>query len=53
MTSWDLNLLRQINTEWSHPVLDWLMPALSAIEAWLPLIIVAALIMAWRGGRRC
>lgn len=52
MTSWDLNLLRQINTEWSHPVLDWLMPALSAIEAWLPLIIVAALIMAWRGGRR-
>ncbi len=52
MTSWDLDLLRQINTEWSHPALDWLMPALSAIEAWLPLIIVAALIMAWRGGRR-
>ena len=52
MNSWDLSLLHQINTAWSHPVLDWLMPALSAIEAWLPLIIVAALIIAWRGGRR-
>ncbi len=52
MTSWDLSLLHQINTAWSHPVLDWLMPALSAIEAWLPLIIVTALITAWRGGKR-
>lgn len=52
MTSWDLSLLHQINTAWSHPVLDWLMPALSAIEAWLPLIIIAALITAWRGGKR-
>lgn len=52
MTSWDLSLLHQINTAWSHPVLDWLMPALSAIEAWLPFIIVAVLITAWRGGRR-
>lgn len=49
---WDLSLLHQINTVWSHPVLDWLMPALSAIEAWLPLIIVAVLITAWRGGKR-
>ncbi|WP_395746369.1 phosphatase PAP2 family protein [Prosthecobacter sp.] len=52
MNAWDLTLLHQINTAWSSPVLDWLMPALSAIEAWLPLIIVAALIAAWRGGRR-
>lgn len=52
MTSWDLSLLHQINTAWSHPVLDWLMPALSAIEAWLPLLIAAALIIAWRGGKR-
>ncbi len=28
------------------------MPALSAIEAWLPLIIIAVLITAWRGGKR-
>lgn len=52
MNAWDISLLHQINTVWSHPVLDWLMPALSAIEAWLPLIIVAALFTAWRGGRR-
>lgn len=52
MNAWDISLLHQINTAWSHPVLDWLMPALSAIEAWLPLLIVAALITAWRGGKR-
>lgn len=50
--SWDLSILHQINTAWSHPVLDWLMPALSAIEVWLPLLIAAALITAWRGGKR-
>jgi undecaprenyl-diphosphatase len=52
MTAWDLSLLHQINTTGSHPVLDWLMPALSAIEAWLPLIILAVLLTAWRGGKR-
>jgi hypothetical protein len=52
MNAWDLSLLHQINTAWSHPVLDWLMPALSAIEAWLPLIILAVLLTAWRGGKR-
>lgn len=52
MNAWDLSLLHQINTVWSHPVLDWLMPALSAIEAWLPLIILAVVVTAWRGGKR-
>ncbi|MHB1080562.1 MAG: phosphatase PAP2 family protein [Prosthecobacter sp.] len=52
MNAWELSLLHQINTAWSHPVLDWLMPALSAIEAWLPLIILAVLLTAWRGGKR-
>lgn len=52
MTTWDLSLLHQINSAWSNPVLDWLMPALSAIEAWLPFIIAAVLLTAWRGGKR-
>jgi undecaprenyl-diphosphatase len=52
MTAWDLSLLHQINTAGAHPVLDWLMPALSAIEAWLPLIILAVLLTAWRGGKQ-
>lgn len=52
MTSWDPSLLHHINVQWSHPALDWLMPALSAIEAWIPLIIIAVLLTAWRGGRQ-
>jgi len=52
MTAWDLSLLHQINNAWSHPALDWLMPALSAIEAWLPLIVIVVLITAWRGGKK-
>lgn len=52
MTAWDLSLLHQINAVWSHPALDWLMPALSAIEAWVPLIVIVVLLTAWRGGKR-
>lgn len=50
--SWELTMLRWINLDWSHPVLDWLMPALSAIEAWIPLLAVVVAGVAWRGGRR-
>ncbi len=50
--TWDISILHQVNVGWSHPALDWLMPALSAIEAWLPLIVIAVLLTAWRGGRR-
>lgn len=52
MMSWDLELLRRINQEWTHPLLDWLLPAVSAIEAWLPLLAALALAVLWRGGRR-
>lgn len=52
MSSWDIGLLHQINTVWSHPCLDWVMPAVSAIEAWVALIVVAVLLTAWRGGKR-
>src|SRR6478672_4958651 len=52
MPSWDLHLLHLINAQWTHPVLNWLMPALSAISAWMPLIIIAVLVTAWRGGRK-
>lgn len=47
----ELTLLHHINRDWTHPVLDYLMPAISAIEAWLPFLIAIALITAWRGGR--
>ena len=50
--NWELTLLHHINRDWTHPVLDYLMPAISAIEAWLPFLIAIALITAWRGGRQ-
>jgi len=53
MISWDLNLLRLINLKWSHPLLDWLMPAVSALEVWMPLMVLALVITIcrsrWRG----
>lgn len=52
MSGWDLQLFWQINRDWTHPVLDWLMPALSAIDAWLPLLGLLLVVLAWRGGRK-
>ena len=51
MMSWDLHLLQRINQEWTHAFLDWLMPAASCLHAWLPLLLLLALVIAWRGGR--
>lgn len=51
MMDWDLQWLLRINREWAHPLLDWLMPAVSSIHAWLPLLVLASLWLAWRGGR--
>ncbi|MES2595015.1 MAG: phosphatase PAP2 family protein [Verrucomicrobiota bacterium] len=48
MISWDLSILRLVNVKWTHPVLDWLMPAVSALEAWLPLMILAVALVLWR-----
>ncbi|MBL9114570.1 MAG: phosphatase PAP2 family protein [Verrucomicrobiaceae bacterium] len=52
MTALDQAVFWRINRDWSNPVLDYLMPALSAIEAWLPLLIVALLILAWKGSQK-
>lgn len=52
MPTWDLQLLQQINLHWTHPFLDWFMPAISAINAWIPLFAVVAIWVAWRGGKR-
>lgn len=52
MMDWDLYLLQKINQEWTHPVLDWLLPAVSCIKAWAPLLILLLLYVFWRGGRK-
>ena len=52
MTGWDLDLFWHINRDWTHPVLDWLMPVLSAIELWMPILGVILIFIAWRGGAK-
>lgn len=52
MTNWNDELLQLINHQWSHPLLDWLMPALASFKALLPIIAVAVIAVAWRGGRQ-
>lgn len=41
-----------INHTWTHPAVDRLMAAASSFDLWLPLILVIAVLTAWRGGRR-
>jgi undecaprenyl-diphosphatase len=48
----DQKLFLLINRVWTHPVLDRFMAALSSFDMWLPLLIGAALLAAWRGGFR-
>jgi undecaprenyl-diphosphatase len=52
MSNWNDELLHLINQEWSHPLLDWFMPAIASFKALLPIIAVIAIIIAWRGDRR-
>lgn len=52
MISWDLDLLHRINREWTSPLLDYLMPAVSAIDAWIPFLALVVIIAAISGGNR-
>lgn len=52
MRNWDLECLRLINHTWSTGWLDYVMPALSAIEAWMPPLVVLGMLLVLRGGRR-
>lgn len=52
MTNWNEELLHLINQQWSHPLLDWLMPAMASFKALLPIIAVVVVAIAWRGGRQ-
>jgi undecaprenyl-diphosphatase len=50
--AWDLDLLRLINQTWSAGWLDYAMPAISAIEAWMPPLVLVSLVLVMRGGRK-
>ncbi|MBE7496806.1 MAG: phosphatase PAP2 family protein [Verrucomicrobiaceae bacterium] len=52
MPAWDIELLRLINQTWSADWLDHAMPAVSAIEAWMPPLVVIAFLLVLRGGRK-
>ncbi|MCB1226174.1 MAG: phosphatase PAP2 family protein [Verrucomicrobiales bacterium] len=52
MTAWDLELLHLINQQWTSPLLDYVMAAVSAIDAWVPLLVLAGLLLLWKGGAR-
>lgn len=52
MTGWDLDFFWHINRDWTNPVLDWLMPVLSAIDVWLPILGILLVVIAVRGGKR-
>ena len=51
MQGWDQSLFWWINRDATHPGLDWLLPILSAVEVWLPFMMIAVVIIALRGGR--
>lgn len=48
--SWDIELLRLLNRDWSASWLDYLMPAVSAIEAWMPPLVVLGFFIVLKGG---
>ena len=50
--SWDTALFRFINTTLANPVFDQVMPFASGNKFFAPAVVVAAGLLAWKGGRR-
>jgi len=48
----DKTLLFFINREWTNPFLDRLMAIFSSFSVWLPILLLAVLILLWRGSFR-
>jgi undecaprenyl-diphosphatase len=48
----DQKLLLLINREWTHPVLDRFMAVVSSFDLWVPIFLVAIIVLAIRGGFR-
>src|SRR5260370_41856807 len=49
-TGMDTLLLFLINKQWINPVLDRLMAICSNFDLWRPVLLVAVLLLFWRGG---
>jgi undecaprenyl-diphosphatase len=48
----DQKLLFLINREWTSPALDRAMALMSSLDAWMPVLVIAAVFAVWRGGFR-
>jgi undecaprenyl-diphosphatase len=48
----DKTLLLFINREWTNPILDRVMATFTSFDVWMPILILAVLILLWRGGFR-
>ena len=48
----DQTLLFLINRQWTNPVLDWFMAAISCFAAWVPLVLFLLLFLVLKGGFR-
>jgi len=48
----DKTLLLFINREWTNPFLDWLMATFTNFSVWLPILVIATLVLLWRGNFR-
>ncbi len=48
----DTALFRFVNQSLANPVFDWLMPRLAGHVLFFPLVLLTALLLLWRGGRR-
>jgi undecaprenyl-diphosphatase len=45
----DKTLLLFINREWTNPFMDRLMATFTSFDVWMPVLLLAVLIMLWRG----
>ncbi len=48
----DKTLLLIINREWTSPFMDRLMATFTSADVWLPILILAGLVLLWRGNFR-
>jgi 4-amino-4-deoxy-L-arabinose transferase-like glycosyltransferase/membrane-associated phospholipid phosphatase len=48
----DTALFRFVNQSLANPVFDWLMPKLAGQRLFIPVLLVIAFLLLWKGGRR-
>ncbi|TLD69091.1 phosphatase PAP2 family protein [Phragmitibacter flavus] len=53
MASIDLQLLDLINRQWTNPFFDRLMPLVSALNAWTPIMAIIVAVVWWQTRGRC